>query len=160
MFPAGNKANCLLSVNHYAKTIHSSSTLPFFNIYAYSTTGWKMSKYWVISGPYFPVFGLNTEIYSVNLRIQSEYRKIRTRNNSAFGHFSRSDKYTILEKINATRLRNQTKLKRIKKLDTSYRQKFWVLWPKFYFWKGDWALSLPNFQILLISPEAVTQRCS
>ena len=38
--------------------------------------------------PYFPVFGLNTEIYEVNLRIQSEYRKIRTRNNSVFGHFS------------------------------------------------------------------------
>ena len=30
------------------------------------------------------------EIYSVNLRIQSECRKIRTRNNSVFGHFSRS----------------------------------------------------------------------
>ena len=25
-----------------------------------------MSKYVVISGPYFPVFGLNTEIYGVN----------------------------------------------------------------------------------------------
>ena len=33
---------------------------------------------------------LNAEIYGVNLRIQSEYRKIRTRNNSVFGHFSRS----------------------------------------------------------------------
>ena len=50
-----------------------------------------MSKYGVISGPCFPVFGLNTEIYEVNLRIQSEYRKIRTRNNSVFGHFSCSD---------------------------------------------------------------------
>ena len=30
------------------------------------------------------------EIHSVNLRIQSEYRKIRTRNISVFGHFSRS----------------------------------------------------------------------
>ena len=39
--------------------------------------------------PYFPVFGLNTEIYGVNLRIQSEYRKMRTRKNSVFGHFSR-----------------------------------------------------------------------
>ena len=29
-------------------------------------------------------------IYSVNLRIQSEYRKMRTRTNSVFGHFSRS----------------------------------------------------------------------
>ena len=53
-------------------------------------TAWKVSKYGVISGPYFPVFGLNTEIYGLNLRVQSEYRKIRTRNNSGSGHFSRS----------------------------------------------------------------------
>ena len=51
-----------------------------------------MSKYEVTSGPYFPAFGLNTDIYSVNLSIQSKYRKMRTRNNSAFGHFSGSDK--------------------------------------------------------------------
>ena len=31
------------------------------------------------SGPYFPAFGLNTEIYSVNLRIQFVCGKIRTR---------------------------------------------------------------------------------
>ena len=31
--------------------------------------------------------------YSVNLRIQSEYRKIRTKKNSLFEHFSRSEKY-------------------------------------------------------------------
>ena len=31
------------------------------------------------SGPYFPVFGLNTERYRVSLRIQSECRKMRTR---------------------------------------------------------------------------------
>ena len=30
-------------------------------------------------GPYFPVFGLNTEKYGVSIRIQSECRKIRTR---------------------------------------------------------------------------------
>ena len=30
-------------------------------------------------GPYFPAFGLNTKRYSVSLRIQSEYGKIRTR---------------------------------------------------------------------------------
>ena len=34
-------------------------------------TARKVSKYRVFSGPYFPVFGLNTEIYSVNLPIQS-----------------------------------------------------------------------------------------
>ena len=44
-----------------------------------------MSKYGVNSGPHFSVFGLNTVI---NLRIQSEYRKIRNRNNSVFEHFS------------------------------------------------------------------------
>ena len=50
----------------------------------------KMSKYGVFSVPYFPEFGLNTERYSVSLRIQSEVEKIRTRKNSVFGHFSRS----------------------------------------------------------------------
>ena len=54
-------------------------------------TAWKVSKYEVFSGPYFPVLGLNTEIYCVNRRIQSEYRIIRTRKKSVFGHFSRSD---------------------------------------------------------------------
>ena len=51
-----------------------------------------MSKYGVFSGPYFPVFGLNTEIYSVNLRFQSEYRIIRIRKNSIFADFSLSEK--------------------------------------------------------------------
>ena len=34
----------------------------------------------------------NMELFLV--RIQAEYRKIRTRNNSVFGHFSRSESYT------------------------------------------------------------------
>ena len=44
------------------------------------------------SGPYFHVFGLNTEIYGANLRIQSEYRKIGIRKNSVFGHFSSNER--------------------------------------------------------------------
>ena len=56
-----------------------------------TVTAWKVSKYGVISGPYFPVFGLNTEIYFINFCIQSEYRKIQARNNSVFGHFLRSE---------------------------------------------------------------------
>ena len=61
------------------------------NIEQKVNTVWKVSNTaWVISGPYFPVFRLNTEIYSVNLRIQSEYRKIRTRKKSVFEHFSSS----------------------------------------------------------------------
>ena len=31
-----------------------------------SYIAWKVSKYRVISGPYFPVFWLNSEIYGVN----------------------------------------------------------------------------------------------
>ena len=49
-----------------------------------------MSKYGVNSGPYFHTFGLDTERYGVSLRIQSEHGKIRTRNNTVFGHFSHS----------------------------------------------------------------------
>ena len=47
-------------------------------------------------GPYFPVFGLNTEIYGVNLRIQFKYGKKRTRKTSVFGHFLRSDIITLV----------------------------------------------------------------
>ena len=39
-------------------------------------TAWNVFKYGVVSGPHFPVFRLNTEIFSVNLRIQSDYRKV------------------------------------------------------------------------------------
>ena len=55
-----------------------------------------MFKYGVTSGPYFLVFGLNMDIYGVNLRIQFEYKKIRTRNNSVFGQFSRNDMFKLM----------------------------------------------------------------
>ena len=45
---------------------------------------------WSFFGPYFPVCGLNSEIYFVNLRIQSEYAKTGTRKNSVVWHFSPS----------------------------------------------------------------------
>ena len=38
----------------------------------------------------FPAFGLNTEIYEVSLRIQSECGKIQTRKNSIFEHILHS----------------------------------------------------------------------
>ena len=46
----------------------------------------KVSKYGVFSGPYFPVFRLNTDIYRINLRIQSEYMKMHTRKTFTFGY--------------------------------------------------------------------------
>ena len=39
------------------------------------------------SGPYFPPFKLNTEIYSVNPRILSECRKIQTRKTAKTDNF-------------------------------------------------------------------------
>ena len=56
-------------------------------IKATTITARKVSRYGVISDPYLPVFGLNTEIYGINLRIQSEYKKMWPRKNSVFGHF-------------------------------------------------------------------------
>ena len=61
----------------------------------YFFTARKVTKYGVFFDPYFPVLGLNTEIYSVNLRIQSKYRKIRARKNAVFGHLSRFGYYII-----------------------------------------------------------------
>ena len=37
------------------------------NTLAYYFTVWKVFKYGVFSGPYFPVFGLNKEICAVNI---------------------------------------------------------------------------------------------
>ena len=42
-------------------------------------TVWNVSKYRVLSSPYFPAFRLNMKRYFVSLRIQSEDGKIRTR---------------------------------------------------------------------------------
>ena len=75
-----------------SKTIKESISSNFADLFylkstkrtlGHSNTAWKVSKYWVFSGPYFPAFGLNTE---------SECRKIRTRKNSVFGHISPSER--------------------------------------------------------------------
>ena len=78
----------LLYMTHFAIPDILSDKL--LSHYVRTFTAWKVSKYGVFSGPHFPVFGLNSEIYSVNLPTQSEYRKIRTRKNSVFRHFLRS----------------------------------------------------------------------
>ena len=80
----------IMKIYGFVKLLQHPINTKFFH-----NTAWKVSKYGDFSGPYFPVFGLNTEIYGVNLRIQSEYRKIRIRKNSVFGHFSRSVRYTF-----------------------------------------------------------------
>ena len=53
------------------------------------------------SGQYFLGFGLNTEIYSVNLRIQSKYGKYGPEKKLVFGQFSHTDvfKNSVNDKI-------------------------------------------------------------
>ena len=69
----------------YEQTMKSKSN--FSSLGTIGWPAWKVSKYGLFSSPYFPVFGLNRVIYSVNFRIQSEYGKIRTMKNSVFGNF-------------------------------------------------------------------------
>ena len=59
----------------------------------------NVSKYGLFSGLYFPAFGLNMERYEVSLCVQSECRKMQTRKNSVFGHFSHSEKVKKTSKI-------------------------------------------------------------
>ena len=49
-----------------------------------------MSKYGIFPGPYFPVFGINTEIYFVYPEFSQNTGKYGAEKNSVFGHFSRS----------------------------------------------------------------------
>ena len=65
-----------------------------------------MSKYGVFSDPYFPAFGLNTERYSVSLRIQSECGTIRTRITPNTDTF-----YAVINFETSFAIRNNMKLK-------------------------------------------------
>ena len=67
----------------------------FEMVFKKSAPGAKGSKYGVFSGPYFPTFGLNTERYSVSLRIQSKCGKIRARKTLYLDTFQ-----TVLVNIN------------------------------------------------------------
>ena len=87
-----NSFHCKGKGTFFFSYLFSKRSLDF--VFWLSSTAWKVSKYGVISGSYFPVFELNTEIYEINLHIWSEYRKVRTRNNSVFRHFSRTVHYS------------------------------------------------------------------
>ena len=73
----------MFSFLHPTELLTSNGLSKFsWSILIISGSARKISKYRVFSGPYFPALELNTKMYSVNLRIQSEYRKIRTRKNN------------------------------------------------------------------------------
>ena len=58
-----------------------------------TVTVWKVSKYGVFSGLYYPAFGLNTERYALSV-LSPNAGKYGTRKTSVFEHFSRSVWYT------------------------------------------------------------------
>ena len=64
-----------------------------------SHVNWKGTDKWWLT-----CFKSILKIYSVNLRIQSEYRKIRTRKNSVFGHFSHIENKFLLPVLHVIEL--------------------------------------------------------
>ena len=78
------RASALCVVNHAGEERPSLKLIMENAKLVREYSGWKVSKYRVFSGPYFQVIGLDTEIYFVNLRIQSKYRKIWTKKNPTF----------------------------------------------------------------------------
>ena len=62
-------------------------------------------------GPYFPVSGVNTEIYSVNSRIHSGYGKMRTRNMRIWTFWNQGKTQQSLSKTMLSNLRKLTVFK-------------------------------------------------
>ena len=62
-----------------------------------------------LSGPYFPAFGLNTQVYQVNIRIQSKCRKIWTRKSPDSDIFRTVKKLKINQNVFKARQRYQLK---------------------------------------------------
>ena len=81
---------------------------------SFLTTAWKVSKYRAFYGPYFPVFELNMEIYYVNLRIQSKYRKIRAKKTPYLDTFHAVNVQLRSFLISPTTQRRHTEKKNIK----------------------------------------------
>ena len=84
-----------------------------------SITATKVSKYEVFSGSYIPLFRLNVGIY---LRIQSEYRKIRTRKNSFSGSYFPISGLNV--EIYSVNLQIQSEYKKIRTRETPYLHTF------------------------------------
>ena len=72
----------LTEITNFKKYIHLSINVSVFKIVVFVIRNdfhcMKSLQIRSFSGPYFPLFGLNTVIYSANLLIQSEFREIKT----------------------------------------------------------------------------------
>ena len=70
----------------------------------------KSVRIWSFSGPHLTAFGINTERYSVSLRIQSKYLKIWTRKTRNTNTFHKVNRFTSLLCIRKSAIQ-QSKLK-------------------------------------------------
>ena len=125
-----------ISAHDFNQDYATYSTHFFWNLQKLT---WRnlAKSYRVFSSPYFPVFGLSTGIYGVNLLIRSRNRKIRTRKNSVFGHISRSVWFAI---------NNKPLLKNEKHLCMTRLYSSWD------FWKNTFRLTERYIQISILQP--------
>ena len=79
-------------------------------------TAWKVSKYGVFSGPYFPVLDLNTEIYSKYMKNTDQKKLV------IWTLFTQWFAQTTMGKIFGKKSRDPVN---------------WTKFPKFHFWKRD-----------------------
>ena len=73
-WPHGSIRERLISYKFHAKELFTKA--PSFHLWQHCVKSLQMQSF---CGPCFPAFGLNTDIYSVNLRIQFKSGKVRTR---------------------------------------------------------------------------------
>ena len=110
-----------------------------------SFTVWNVSKYGVFSVPYFPAFGLNTEIrsifpYSVRMRENTEQKKV-----------------PYLDTFHAVITDKEKSLKSFRQERTPQRISTGFIWTnrKFsHFWEKTYFLRLESLALLLLLPFA------
>ena len=114
MLMTAGKTGHYVQNNHYFQFFSC-----MFLFYVNFTHSMKSVLYGVFFWSVFSVFWLNTDIYIVNIRIQSEYGKMRTTKNSIFGHFLHS---VTLQDCILTYLYSHQVLGRNVLGETSFRQ--------------------------------------
>ena len=76
--------------------LHCHAKLMLLN--ASDNTAWKVSKYGVISGPYFPVFGLNTGKYRTEITPYLDiFQAVMFNTTCAFKFFRYSTQFLIIQ---------------------------------------------------------------
>ena len=96
-------------------------TLKLILLCAKINTTRKMSVFGVFSGLYFPAFGMNKEIYKVNLRIQSECGKMHTRKTPNTDNFHAVQHWTKHGSRKLQLFHIRSRIRKIKQEDKSYQ---------------------------------------